>query len=220
METGLLHTHSLVASLYTLLIIVLTFFIITRNKNAFTTLRLKLRWPRVVLEVLLLATGGILLNRAPDGLSPDYLIKYGVTVGAVVLAVVGFRRYQPLPATLSIVLLVYLFYAARQHDWRLQSVESRSEGIGVLTATSPETQLADGQRLYAVNCVRCHGENGRAQYRKAPDLARFAKGDAYADHLLVNGLNTMPAFAHLNENQRLAVIAYLNSLRGEVQAQR
>ncbi len=220
METGLLHTHTLVASLYTLLIIVLSFFIITGNQNAFTSLRLKLRWPRVVLEVVLLATGGILLNRAPDGLSVDYLIKYGLTLVAVVLAVVGFRRYQALPTILSILLLVYVFYASRLHDWRLRSVASRSAGIGELMATSPETQLVDGKQLYHINCVRCHGENGRAQYRKAPDLARFAKGDAYADHLLVNGLNSMPAFAHLNENQRLAVIAYLNSLRGEVQALR
>lgn len=220
METGILHTHTLIASLYTLLVCVLSFFVVTRNKNAFTTLRRKLRWPRMVLEILLLGTGAFLLYRAPDGLTADYFVKYGATAAAIVLAIVGFKRFQRLPSTLSVLLLVYVFYAARQHDWRLRSAETRSAGVEVFKSMPPETLQAQGKELYKINCLRCHGDNGRAQYRKAPDLTRFEKGDEYARHLLVNGLNAMPAFSHLNETQQEAVLAYLKSLKGEVQAAR
>lgn len=220
METGILHTHTLIASLYTLLVCVLSFFVITKNKNAFTTLRGKLRWPRMVLEILLLGTGAFLLYRAPDGLSADYLIKYGATAAAIAAAIIGFKRFHPLPTTLSVLLLVYVFYAARQHDWRLRSAETRSADVEVFKSMPPESMQAQGKALYEINCTRCHGDNGRAQYRKAPDLTRFEKGDDYARHLLVNGLNAMPAFPHLDEMQQEAVLSYLKSLKGEVQASR
>jgi len=220
METGILHSHTLIAALYTLLVCVLSFFVVTRNKNAFTSLRGKLKWPRMVLEILLLGTGAFLVSRAPDGVSLDYFFKYGVTVLAIVAAIIGFKRFQPLLTTLSVLLLVYVFFVSRMHSWQLRPDSSRSAEYKVspIEEASPATLLVKGQHLYQNNCQRCHGAKGNAQYRKAPNLMASNKGDEYANHLMQNGLNSMPAFLHLESGQRLAIIAYINSLKGEVQA--
>ena len=76
------------------------------------------------------------------------------------------------------------------------------------------TKPLTGKVLYARNCARCHGPDGRAGLNDAHDLTRSnlnAFGRAY---LVTNGLGKMPAFKeYLTPQEVEAVVAYSLTLK-------
>ena len=71
-----------------------------------------------------------------------------------------------------------------------------------------------GKVLYARNCARCHGLDGRAGLNDAHDLTKSnlnAFGRAY---LVTNGMGKMPAFKeYLTPQEVQAVVAYSLTLK-------
>ncbi len=76
---------------------------------------------------------------------------------------------------------------------------------------------ANGQRLYAMHCVGCHGATGEGVMSNAP---KFNRGDGLmrADPDLLSGIKTgrgaMPGyFGILRDREILDVISYLRTLQ-------
>jgi mono/diheme cytochrome c family protein len=77
-----------------------------------------------------------------------------------------------------------------------------------------ERARLSGAKLFARECVSCHGENGAGGVGKAPPLRHSAIREAFPGALfwvLRHGSmqNGMPSFAHLPETQRWQIITWL-----------
>ena len=209
MDLGFLHSHHLIVVLYIILMALHLFFLFTKNHHAFTTFRLKVKWFRMGLEILMVLTGGFLLYRAPDGLALYNIVKLGAVVGAIGVTVVGFKKYNAPFILLGIILMGYAYGVAK-----VRSPLFIPEASRVASAHNQQTNIHDqGKAIYTIACQRCHGADGDAQYRKAKSLAQSQMGDDYKRGVIQNGINTMPKFDYLDENQREAVLTYINTLK-------
>ena len=86
--------------------------------------------------------------------------------------------------------------------------------------------LANGQRLYAVNCMVCHGELGdanspmrqlSAMYGFTPPIngaATQARTDGYLWGMMRNGRGLMASFNRIPDAERWDVVNYIRGLQG------
>jgi mono/diheme cytochrome c family protein len=74
----------------------------------------------------------------------------------------------------------------------------------------------NGERIYGMHCVNCHGPNGVPAMPGAPDLKRgpiLLKPDAQLLKGLKSGRGAMPGYAGILKEREFAdVIAYLRTL--------
>lgn len=77
--------------------------------------------------------------------------------------------------------------------------------------------VADGQQIYQMHCVGCHGIGGNAAFPNAPSFARgerLMQPDMMLLQSIKTGKMTMPSFnGILRDQQILDVIAYLRTLQ-------
>ncbi|MFD2202312.1 PQQ-binding-like beta-propeller repeat protein [Shivajiella indica] len=71
--------------------------------------------------------------------------------------------------------------------------------------------LSLGQSVYANYCANCHGMDRKGNPPAFPTLLGLEKkfNETSLDNLIKNGKGAMPAFSHIAENERKAMIAYL-----------
>jgi mono/diheme cytochrome c family protein len=104
------------------------------------------------------------------------------------------------------------------------TVDSMSRLANPVAADS--RSLANGQRLYAVNCMVCHGALGDANspmravsmsYGFAPPIngaATQARSDGYLWGMMRNGRGLMASFNRIPEAERWDVVNYIRGLQG------
>lgn len=93
-------------------------------------------------------------------------------------------------------------------------------GTAGTTTTNAEAQRG-GAAIYAQNCARCHGVDGRAQTRKGreTDAVDFTSDDwspdaAHDARIVTNGKRSMPAFGRrLSQAQINAVVQYIRRFK-------
>ncbi|MEN3040866.1 MAG: c-type cytochrome [Bacteroidia bacterium] len=198
MDTGILHTHHLLAVLLIVLIGV---------PIVFAQWAKAVRKVHMVLDSLLVLTGIYLLTKAPAAFSSPYLAKYLLTLIAVGLAVVGNRRNDKRLSVAAFVLLSYVYGLSLQRDFLLRSEEKQVAAIATQVISAEE-----GQKLYTILCSRCHGEDGQAQYRKSPSLHPIQNPDTnYWAAVIRNGKGMMPPHSYLSDRQVSSLIAFLRS---------
>jgi quinoprotein glucose dehydrogenase len=100
-----------------------------------------------------------------------------------------------------------LYVNANEMPWAIKMVPNPT-----LTATGPH---AKAQTLYASNCANCHGLDRKGNGGAFPNLT-LLKGKRTPDEVgtvLKQGKGAMPAFAHLSDADRQALVAYLLDLK-------
>ena len=100
-----------------------------------------------------------------------------------------------------------LYVNANEMPWAIKMVPNPT-----LTATGPH---AKAQTLYASNCANCHGLDRKGNGGAFPNLTAL-KGKRTPDEVgtvLKQGKGAMPAFAHLSDADRQALVAYLLDLK-------
>ncbi|MCS6895262.1 MAG: c-type cytochrome [Bacteroidia bacterium] len=198
MDTGILHTHHLLAVLLLVLV---------GAPIVFSQWAQRLKKVHMVLDTLLVLTGVYLLLKAPEAFSPPYLLKYILTLAAVGLAIAGSRRNNKRLSIAAFFLLTYAYGLSLQRDFFLKSEAQKVEKLAVQAPS-----VAEGQKLYSVLCSRCHGSDGQAKYRKSPSLHPIQNPDTnYWAAVIRNGKGMMPAHTYLSDNQISSLIAYLRS---------
>jgi mono/diheme cytochrome c family protein len=105
-----------------------------------------------------------------------------------------------------------------------QTVDSLSRVPNPVAADA--ASLANGHRLYQVNCAVCHGELGDANgtmrqlnpaYGFAPAIngaATAARSDGYIWGMMRNGRGLMSSFNRIPERERWDVVNYVRGLQG------
>lgn len=87
--------------------------------------------------------------------------------------------------------------------------------LGAGSALSQTSQIEKGRSIYRSNCAFCHGLTGLGG--RGPDLVSGQKKpDEELRGIIRNGIpgTTMPAFASLEDEEVVRVVAFLNHLRG------
>jgi len=85
--------------------------------------------------------------------------------------------------------------------------------------------VAQGQKIAQINCVTCHGAKGKgdgvAAAALSPKPADWTskkiqdESDGELFWKISNGRGSMPAWKHLSENDRWALVRYIHSLGGK-----
>ncbi|HEY2865920.1 MAG TPA: cytochrome c [Pyrinomonadaceae bacterium] len=91
---------------------------------------------------------------------------------------------------------------------------------GTFDAATVKAQRG-GAAIYAQNCARCHGTDGRAQTRKGRELDAvdltsddWTPDSAHDARIITNGKKSMPAFGRkLSSSQISAVIQYIRRFK-------
>ncbi|MCS7152506.1 MAG: c-type cytochrome [Bacteroidia bacterium] len=198
MDTGILHTHHLLA----VLLLILVGAPVVFPKGAASLKKL-----HMVLDTLLILTGAYLLFKAPGAFSPPYLLKYILTIGAIVAGVIGSRRGNRKLSIAAFFLLVYAYGLSLQRDFLLRSEKEQVKAIATQSVS-----IEGGKQLYQVLCLRCHGADGKAHYRKSPHPMEHPDSN-YQAHVIRHGKGIMPSHEYLTDTQVKSLLAYLRTLR-------
>ncbi len=94
--------------------------------------------------------------------------------------------------------------------------------VAKLAKVTPE-QITEGKKIFAANCISCHGTegkgNGPAAAAFTPKPRNFTSGEwknggkpTEIFQTLISGLGSMPSFAALPAEQRWALVHYVRSL--------
>jgi mono/diheme cytochrome c family protein len=216
MDIGILHTHTLLVTLYLALFATKVFLILLRKRNLLITLNGKTRIAHIVLAVGMLATGGYLMSRAPEGLAAYNVAKIVGLALSMGVALVAVKRFNVTFALLALTGMIYVFVLSKKRDIFLMDEESRLKAkLSSFEAVSPrpDVALARGKTIYETACQRCHGADGAAVYRKSFNLQTSVLADAAVKTTVSQGRNTMPAYPYLTDAQLDDLLAYVKSLR-------
>ncbi|MCS7074058.1 MAG: c-type cytochrome [Bacteroidia bacterium] len=212
MEIGILHTHVLVVSLFTLLLLIKTGTLVSKKLAVLEKINAKTKIVSRILESLMLGTGIFLVIKSPLGFHLLVIVKLLLMILGVVLGVLAFKKNQAGLAVLSLILFAYIFGISRTHSLTMASTEHQIQrAVSELPANA--TSLDKGKAIYTTECIRCHGPNGDSNYRKAKNLRMSVGDDNYKAAVIKNGMKLMPAYPYLNESETKAVIEYINTFK-------
>ncbi len=197
----MLHLHRLTVILYFVLMLVLVIPLLINKRNLFVTFRAKAKWVRMTLEFLMLATGIYLLLKSPAGTSPALMVKYGLIILALLILVLGLRKYNYHFVMAGLLVWVYIYGISETRHALLKSPQKQT------------ANLQDGEKLYNNLCLRCHGKDGDAGFAKAANLKTSTLSDTEIKAIIKNGKNMMPSFKYLSEKQIEELTKYVKQLR-------
>jgi len=209
METGILHTHHLIVLLYMVQLLVKVILVVSGNTSTLTKVMAKTKVLHMVLATLMLLTGVFLVFKAPIAFTSTFYIKYILVLVAIALGIVGVKKMNKALAISSMLCMLYIYALTLTKGYTLQPEETRVKNALLATGTDAK---ARGQVIYEQLCLRCHGAEGQAHYRKAAILANCTKGDDYIRTTVTQGREKMPAFPFLNDEEKSDLLAYINTL--------
>lgn len=210
MDTGMLHTHTLVVSLYLLQLLVRVVMMITASKTSVEKYVKAMRIPHIVLSILMLGTGIFLMVRAADGVQPYILVKLGLVVASIPLGVIGGKRNSVALTGFAFVLLAGTMVLAYAKPAFLR----KSSGtVADAKAGLDPVKVKAGQVIYEERCTLCHGSDGAAGFQKAADLSASKMADADVLNIVKNGKGVMPNNSDLSAEQLEQVKEYVKNLR-------
>jgi mono/diheme cytochrome c family protein len=212
MDTGILHTHTLVVSLYMLQLLVKAVLLTTGKHAMLDKFAAKTRIPHMVLATLMLVTGIFLMVRSPEGTQPYVLVKLVFVLGAIPLGIVGFKRRNNVLGVLAVSCMAMGFVLAYSKPFFLRNVP-KSDLVMTAEEGQANPQLKDGEQIYSAKCSRCHGPNGDSGFQGAKDLGLSTLSDGEIASMIRNGKGMMPADKDLTDQQIAAVTAYVKRFR-------
>ena len=168
MYTGLLHTHTLVVSLFLLLYLIKTILLFVKP-TLLETFGRKTRVVEIIVSSLFLLTGiGMALQTPSIQVGIWFWVKLIAVFASIPLAVIGFRKANKGLALLSLLLIIYAWGVSETRSPRMKksdyfdSLGPAGALVGVNTDRLSEKydNVLHGKALYATYCVACHGVDG------------------------------------------------------------
>ena len=131
------------------------------------------------------------------------------------------RRLRRSTGALTLGVLALAGVAYAQAPWAAPSAEKAKKN-----PLPADAKVVDqGQKIAQINCVTCHGAKGKgdgvAAAALSPKPADWTskkiqdESDGELFWKISNGRGSMPAWKHLSENDRWALVRYIHSLGGK-----
>lgn len=212
METGILHTHTLVVTLYLLQLLAKVVMLAMGKQAALAKFSQKTKIAHIVLSVLMLATGVFLMVKSPTGTQPYIFVKLALVALSIPVGIIGMKRNSIALAGLALLMLIGVYGIAEVKPAFLRS--NMSETIDPANAGGIDPiVLKEGQALYEKYCVLCHGADGAAGFQGAKSLAASVLSDDEIKNLVRNGKGVMPPNADMSDDEVEKVKEYVKYLR-------
>ena len=200
MYTGILHTHTLVVSLFLIIYLIKTGLLMFDKNELLQTFTRKIKVTEMIISFLFFATGIYLAVNT--GNAGNWLwVKLIAVLISIPLAVIGFKKMNKGLAFLSLILLIFSYGISETKNPLF-----KNENTAVTSN--------DGKIIYEAKCLHCHGTDGKMGLSGARDLTQSQL--KYEEKILIisNGKNAMMGFKdQLNEQQIKAVADYVESLK-------
>ncbi len=205
MYKGLLHTHTLVVTLFLIHYIVKTVLLVGNKNEKLANYSKKTKVPEMIISFLFLLTGiGMLAMGA--GTNTLFFVKIALVVASIPLAVVGFKKSNKVLAVLSVVFLFGAYGLAEV------SKKQKSE-VKVDTSNMAASNLEKGKLIYQSNCTNCHGASGNAMLAGAKDLTISTLSPDEAKDVIKNGRGSMQAYPTLSDDELSGLVEYIAVLK-------
>ena len=131
------------------------------------------------------------------------------------------RRLRRSTRALAFAVLALASLAYAQAPWEAPAAEKAKKN-----PLPADAKVVDqGQKIAQINCVTCHGAKGKgdgvAAAALSPKPADWTskkiqdESDGELFWKISNGRGSMPAWKHLSENDRWALVRYIHSLGGK-----
>ena len=202
MNTGILHTHYLVVTLFLLIYVIKTILLLSDKNEILAKFTKKTRIFEIVISVLFLVTGIYLATLLPFKSKFDFLfyIKIVLVLASIPLAVIGFKKSKKVLAVLSLVCIVAAFGLSEAYHKR--------KGISNDAALTSDS--TDGKALYNANCASCHGPDGKLGLAGAKNISTTLLNESGIYDIILHGKGLMPAAA-VSEEQATAIARFVES---------
>ncbi len=200
MYKGILHTHYLVVTLFLLLYVVKTILLLSNKNELLASFVKKTRIAEMIISVLFLGTGIYLATQLPFGGKFDYLfwIKIAMVITSIPVAIIGFKKSNKILAALSLLLITGSYGIA----------ETYKKKKNIPKESSIEIAKTDGATLYTVNCLMCHGADGKSGKAGAKNLSATQLDVLAIKEIIQKGKGDMPA-ANVDEEQAASIAEYV-----------
>lgn len=212
MDTGMLHTHKLVVSLYLLQLLVRLILMIASKPDTVTKFTKAMRVPHIVLSIIMLGTGIYLMVKSPEGVQPYVLVKLGLMLASIPLGIIGSKRSSVPLTGLAFLLLAGTMALAFAKPAFLRNAPSTTIDPGK-AGDADAASIKEGQAIFSQKCVLCHGADGKAGFQGAKDLTASTLADADIMNIIQHGKGMMPPNDDLTDAQVQQVKDYVKYLR-------
>lgn len=211
--TALYHTHKAVVLLFAAIYLIKTVLLLLDSNNALDKFTKFIKIPEMIISLLFLATGGyLIMDIANFGML--FILKLVFVLGAIPLAVIGFKKKKKLFALISILLIIGAYGLAEVHKSRMGKRHDFTEEVITNSQAQNYVLALHGKAIYNAQCVVCHGADGTAGLSGAKNLQTSQKNTEEIQSIINTGKNTMPKMEGKFDEQELkALVQYVNGLK-------
>jgi len=192
-------THVIVVNIFILIYLVKTILLVANKKNALQKFSKVFKVPEMIISSLFLVTG-IWMILLLGTLQTILIIKIILVLTSIPIAIIGFKKQNKALGVVAFLLIIAAYGMA----------EMSKKPKVTPTASGAEV---NGKDLYHNNCQNCHGPKGDLGNNAAKDLSVSTMDHNTALLLLNNGKNLMPSYSILSDQEKDAVITYIETLR-------
>ena len=206
MYTGILHTHTLVVSLFIVLYLIKATLLVLNRHAALDNFVKKTKVAEMIISTLFLLTGIYLaVNTGNKG---TWLwVKLFVIACTIPLAVIAFKKKNSSLALISLMALIYAYGISETKSISMKKADTAVNTEGLEGA-------AAGKVIFESKCQSCHGADGKLGLSGAKDLTQSALSPQEKIDIITNGKKTMAAYKdQLSQEQIAAVADYVQTLK-------
>lgn len=171
--------------------------------------------PSMIVSTAFLASGIYLISQiGMKNIGGWFHLKLTLVIVGIVVGVIAFKKNNKGLAVLSTLIFLYIYGVSETKDIKFGIGKPSMKGVVTDTAATNYDILAHGKMIYVNECVRCHGEDGKAMINGAPDLTGSMCENKGLIGIIKHGRNLMPAFKEkLSPEEITAVAEYVKSIR-------
>src|SRR4051812_6509673 len=211
MDKGFHHLHYTVVILFLAFLAYKTLLLLLDRNEQLDKFREKTKIVDMILGSLILITGGFLLFRLHGGNVESYLIiKIVLVFAAIPLGIIGIKRKKKALAILSVLIFVYVWGIAVKRDANVfagRKMIQEEVGPDSIIDKNKTMNIDNAKAIYTSQCVRCHGEDGKAGVGGAKDLSISTLSAQEKEIVIINGKGLMPPFGNLLSESEVKAVA-------------
>ncbi|QHL88576.1 hypothetical protein GU926_14500 [Nibribacter ruber] len=230
--TAFLHTHVLVVILFLLLFLAKALLLFLGKHDTLNKVRSSTKILDMVFGTLILVSGGFLTYKYNGPLPTWLLVKMGLVLVAIPIAIVGIKRHSKVLTAVGVLTFLYVYGVAETKSLNMSpaqpevaetmptSVEKPQPKASEPAAVNPilsqleGTQLNNTKAIYTQLCATCHGPDGQKGLSGASNLQRSTLSVEERKAVIANGRGLMPGFgSQLSEQEQEALAQFTTMLK-------
>ncbi len=220
MAKGFLHLHITSVILFLLLYTVKTILLLANKNELLDKVRAKTKIADMVLGSLMVVTGAYLLTVIPK-IETYFYVKILVALASIPVGIIAFKKRNKVMAVILLIAFIYVYGVAetgsltfKKERINLNEMAVTNTNADTILSANKENAIKNGQQIYNIVCIACHGMDGKLGVGGAKDLSVSTLTHAEKVNIITNGKGLMtPYKGQLSEQEIEAVTGYVDSLK-------